>query len=102
MKLLIFSSVALLTCFTPVAYSWGAEGHRTVGRIAQNFLTNDVSNQVTALLGSFRSLENASTWADTIKRDPMWSWSAKLHFIDTKDDPATTCSVSEVRIVRPE
>ncbi|CAG8522206.1 8236_t:CDS:2 [Paraglomus occultum] len=99
MKLFIFSLITLLACFTPVTYSWGAAGHRTVGRIAQNFLTDDVSNQVNALLGE--SLEAVSTWADEIKRkDPSFNWAKPLHFIDTHDNPPKTCTVSMVRTVR--
>ncbi|CAG8556411.1 5938_t:CDS:2 [Paraglomus occultum] len=98
MKSFIFSSVALLVCLTPATYSWGSEGHRTVGRIAQNFLTSDVSNQVATLLGPSDTLESVSTWADIIKRDPMWTWSARLHFIDTQDDPTAVCNVDETEI----
>ncbi|RIA91316.1 S1/P1 nuclease [Glomus cerebriforme] len=95
----------LLTSFITIpspVNAWGAEAHKTIGQIAQNFLKPDIARKVAALFQdkSFGGqLPLASLWADEVKhrRGPFGVWSAPLHFLDTLDDPGRSCSVDMER-----
>jgi hypothetical protein len=82
------------------AAAWGNAGHQTVGYVAQEFLSAKALSNVKTLLGSTfnYSLGVAATWADTVKYEAAYTWSAPLHFVDANDSPLTgQCSVSETR-----
>jgi len=54
---------------------------------------------VTNILPSNETLESDSTWADTVRYEAGWEWSAPLHFINTPDwacnfQPARDCADS--------
>ena len=48
---------------------WGKTGHRVVGEIAENNLTEEVREKVRDLLDG-QSLANASTWAYEMRSNP--------------------------------
>lgn len=80
-------------------YGWGADGHMAVGYTAMQFLAPNALSFVQNSLGSSysRSLGPAATWADTVRSQAAYSWSAPFHFVDAEDNPPTSCSVSETR-----
>ncbi|KAF8807636.1 nuclease Le1 [Phlegmacium glaucopus] len=43
------------------------------------------------------SLGPAATWADEVRSETAFKWSAPFHFVDAQDNPPTSCSVSESR-----
>jgi len=80
-------------------YGWGANGHMTVGLVAMNFLSPKALSFVKSSLGATynESLGPAATWADDVRSETAFKWSAPFHFVDAEDSPPTSCSVSETR-----
>ncbi|MBI3283910.1 MAG: S1/P1 nuclease [Burkholderiales bacterium] len=68
MKKLLISVVLAAVSATPqLGFAWGAEGHQTVGAIADTLLAGSKAGaQVKALLGD-GSLEKISVWGDCVK-----------------------------------
>jgi hypothetical protein len=91
--------VAAITLASGAA-AWGNLGHETVGYVAQAFLAPKALSFVQTSLGSTynKSLGPAATWADTVKYETAYEWSAALHYVDAEDSPLSgSCSVSETR-----
>lgn len=66
-RILIPALMAALTCLPQLSFAWGAEGHQTVGAIADQLLVGTKAGaQVKALLGD-TSLEKIAVWADCVK-----------------------------------
>lgn len=65
----IFIASILLLCGSLPAAAWGPNGHRIVGQIAENHLTDAARKGISDLVGR-ASLTQISTWADEIKSDP--------------------------------
>ncbi|KAF7318834.1 Nuclease Le1 [Mycena chlorophos] len=80
-------------------YGWGAVGHQAIGYIAMQFLSPKALELVQTSLGTTYSgsLGPAAPWADQVRSLPAYSWSAPYHFVDSEDNPPTSCSVSESR-----
>jgi hypothetical protein len=76
----------LLSLAVPsTALAWGPNGHRIVGRIAMNHLTDEAARAVECLIGP-ESLAQVSTWPDEIRSDPNWAKAAPWHFISIDDN----------------
>jgi len=84
--------VLAIICFTAKAYGWGAEGHNVTALIAQTLLTDAAKAGVCKYLGSCQLVEYV-TWADDVRYTQQYAWSAPLHFMNTNDNPPTTCFV---------
>jgi len=78
-------TVLLLSCLC-VAHvlAWGPVGHEVVASIAQDLLSSDVASQVNNILNG-DSLSDVANWADQVKGQKAYSWSAILHYVDTDD-----------------
>jgi len=63
------------------AGAWGMLGHRIVGQIAENHLSNKAKKGVKAILGT-ESLAMASNWGDFIKSDPAYNYLYNWHFVN--------------------
>ena len=61
--------------------AWGSDGHKIVAQIAQNRLTSGVASKLDKILGGLK-LTDVATWADDVRHQPEWSWSAPYHFIN--------------------
>jgi hypothetical protein len=61
--------------------SWGATGHRTIGRIAENHLTPVAKAAVHDLLGD-QSLADVAIWADEVRREQAYAQTAPWHFLN--------------------
>ena len=83
MKRALTALFALLLA-APAAFAWGPNGHRIVGRIAENHLTDEAARAVQCLLGP-ESLAQVGTWADEIRSDPAWKKADPWHFISIDD-----------------
>jgi hypothetical protein len=75
---------ALLLSAPSSLFAWGPNGHRIVGRIAMNHLTDEAARAVECLLGP-EGLDQVSTWPDEIRSDPAWKQSTPWHFISIDD-----------------
>ena len=63
------------------AMAWGPNGHRIVGQIAENQLSDAARKGIAELVGR-ASLAQISTWADEIKSDPTWRHASPWHYIN--------------------
>ncbi|HEV8582498.1 MAG TPA: S1/P1 nuclease [Thermoanaerobaculia bacterium] len=88
MKRAHFAVFLLLLAGPSSLLAWGPNGHRIVGRIAANHLTDEAAVAVTSLIGP-EGLDQACTWADEIRNDPNWQPPLKnpspWHFISIDD-----------------
>jgi hypothetical protein len=75
----------LLLVMSSPACAWGPNGHRIVGRIAMNHLSEEAARAIEGLIGP-EGLDQASTWPDEIRSDPSWRRSVPWHFISIDDD----------------
>lgn len=86
--ILLFSMSISLFANKP---NWGATGHRTVGEIAENYLTRKAKKAINKLLDS-HGLAFYSTFADDIKSDKAFDKYYTWHYVnfdfDTEYDPA--------------
>jgi hypothetical protein len=76
--------IALLLLLPTYAYPWGKNGHRIVGRIAENHLTPEAAQAVEELLAP-EPLAYAGTWADWIRSDPAWNHADAWHYVTIED-----------------
>lgn len=76
-------ALLLLAVSSPV-YAWGPNGHRVVGRIAMNHLSEEAGRAVECLIGP-QGLDQVSTWPDEIRSDPGWRKAGPWHFISIDD-----------------
>ncbi|PSR78587.1 hypothetical protein PHLCEN_2v7334 [Hermanssonia centrifuga] len=86
----------------PAAYAWGAAGHQIVATIAQIYLHPTTLSNVCEILypGSSTSrqsppcnLATIASWADQIKRQPKYRYTAPLHYIGALGDhPSEACA----------
>jgi hypothetical protein len=76
----IFRTSISLICLIFLC-SWGRTGHETIAIIAQAHLTLRTAQTVHDLLGQ-ESLADVSNYADEIRTDSFFSFSAPWHYID--------------------
>ncbi len=71
----------LLTITTLLLLSWGRVGHEAIGYIAAAHLTPKTSAAIKDLLGN-ETLADVSNYADEIRPDSFFQYTAPWHFID--------------------
>lgn len=81
MPVFIRPALLLLLLFPHLVFAWGAEGHRTVGLIAERHLSRKAARQVKELLGT-ETLASVSTWADEVRSTPEYKSTAPWHFVN--------------------
>ncbi len=59
---------------------WGKTGHRVVGAIASDYLTEEAQEAIDEILGH-ESLAAASLWMDQIKSVPKWDYTHPWHWV---------------------
>lgn len=78
-------SILLLCIFTLTVYSngpdWGSTGHRTVGKIADSYLSKRAKREISKLLGG-ESLALVSTYGDDIKSDNAYRKYSVWHYVN--------------------
>lgn len=90
----------LLTCLS-TAHGWGGQGHRLIANIADAHLSPTARAEVARLLQGEPepSLAGVSTWADTIRDDEAWRWTAPMHYVKFDD---STCVYDAERACRDD
>jgi len=78
----LFVAITLVT-FAAVA-AWGSDGHKIVAQIAADLLSSDERAQCVKMAGA-SSLADIAAWADEVRDDAAYKWSAPLHFINNPD-----------------
>ncbi len=69
MKNYFFGITMVLILSSPLASAFGPTGHRTVGKIAENYLSAKAKKEIKKLLDG-NSLARVSTWPDKIRSAP--------------------------------
>lgn len=73
----------LLCLLSPLTlWAWGADGHRAVGKIAENHLSRKARREVQRLLGT-ETMTLVSTWPDEIRYYPEFKDTAPWHYVNT-------------------
>jgi hypothetical protein len=88
MKRIFYITLAFLMVFSTVKANkpeWGATGHRTVGKIADNYLTGKTKRKIAELLDG-QSLALVSTFGDDIKSDKRYSKFYTWHYVNMPFD----------------
>ncbi|MBW4890625.1 S1/P1 nuclease [Mucilaginibacter sp. HMF5004] len=73
--------VPVLLVLALVLQSWGIIGHRTVAKIAENHLTSKAKEEIAKLLGN-ESLPDVANWADEIRSDQRYNFTAPWHYVN--------------------
>ena len=83
MKKIVFLFVVFLTISVSSLAWWGQSGHRIVGEIADNYLTNKARKAIRGILGD-ESIAISSNWADFIKSDSTLAYLSPWHYINVR------------------
>ncbi|WP_187262995.1 S1/P1 nuclease [Pontibacter beigongshangensis] len=81
---LIFSIISIILLFTTQAFSWGQNGHRAVGLVAEQHLTRKTKKIVMEILED-NSLAEVSNWMDEIKSDTAYNHTHDWHWVTIPD-----------------
>jgi hypothetical protein len=81
MKKLLFLLLPLLS----FSNDWGKTGHRVIGQIAQDNLTETALTAITELLGG-ETLATVSTWPDEMRSNPDFRPYDKWHYVNLPED----------------
>jgi nuclease S1 len=76
--------LVLLLCLADPAAAWSARGHRLVAALAEAELSAGARDAALALLqpDGDASLAAVAAWADTVRDQPEWRWTAPLHYVN--------------------
>jgi hypothetical protein len=87
-KLSVVAGLLVLAAIVPVAaHSYGADGHRIAGMIAQARLCEAARREVGAV-GGGESLAELGLWADRIRSQQRWAHTGPWHYMNIPDDTA--------------
>ncbi|RZL61655.1 MAG: hypothetical protein EOO93_12720 [Pedobacter sp.] len=75
----ILSSLFVVISLTLI--SWGYTGHKTIGQLTENYLTENAKNEIKNLLGD-TTIAEACTWADDARKYPELKETANWHFLN--------------------
>ncbi|RZK16482.1 MAG: hypothetical protein EOO56_19840 [Hymenobacter sp.] len=78
----IFFALALLAAMPLHSWAWGAEGHRAIGSIAEQYLSRKARREVEALLGT-QTLAMVSTLPDEMRYLPAYKNTGPWHYVNT-------------------
>ena len=73
-----------IICSIGYLFAWGNTGHRVVGKIAEERLSNKAKRQIKNIIGH-HDLAYISFWADRIKSDPSWNHANDWHWATIPD-----------------
>ena len=80
MKKLILVSLLSVIAYSPAAFSWGKNGHRIVGEIAQRNLDSSTLKAIKNLAGD-DDLSRLANWPDEIRSDPKMGYTSPWHYV---------------------
>ena len=80
-----------------VSFRWGSDGHKITGLIARQQLTPQAAAVGDLLKGEGGTLAEVSTWADEVRRQYEYAWSAPLHFVNIPSGAAGYDAVRDCR-----
>ena len=71
--------------FTESVFGWGKTGHRIIGMVAENYLSEVAKTEIKKLLGH-HDISRISNWADEIRSDPTWGHASDWHYCTIPDN----------------
>lgn len=71
-------------CSHQYARAWGQTGHRTIGMVAETYLSSKVKKKLAEILEG-ESLAMASTWMDEIRSDRKYNYMSDWHWVTIPD-----------------
>ncbi|RLD24242.1 MAG: S1/P1 Nuclease [Bacteroidetes bacterium] len=66
------------------ASSWGLTGHRTIGKIAEVYLSKKAKKEIKKILGT-ETLAEVANWMDFIKSEPKYDHMKPWHYVTIPD-----------------
>ena len=78
MKNIALTVIALAISIS--TFGWGQTGHRVIGKIAENHLTEKAKKALKEIMGH-ESLAEASTWMDEIRSDKSYDFAKTWHYV---------------------
>ena len=78
MKNIILTTIAIAISIS--TFGWGQTGHRAIGKIAENHLTDKAKKALKEIMGH-ESLAEASTWMDEIRSDKKYNFAKTWHYV---------------------
>jgi len=82
----VVSVMLLSMCTVHSVPLWGQAGHSITAILAQKMLTSAATNEIKDLIPQQNGeLYLVANWADQIRSQPAYKWSAVLHYADTPD-----------------
>lgn len=93
------AAVLLFTLLPFSLFAWGVVGHRAIGRIAENHLTDKARREVAALLGP-ETLPLVSTYPDEVRSDPAYKYTGPWHYLDTTSNLPYAQYVATIDTIR--
>jgi len=92
-RLAMVAALAVTAFAARPALAWGDYGHRVIAQIAEANVSPKVRARIRALLAQekqlatpecpLRTIEDASVWADCIRRDDLrWGYTAPWHYVN--------------------
>jgi hypothetical protein len=76
-----FFFVFFVCLLSQKSMAWGLLGHRIIGAIAEQYLTEKTRTEIRKILGN-ETIAMASNWADFIKSDSTFDYLEAWHYID--------------------
>jgi hypothetical protein len=106
MNLLKYALFIIFAAFFVSLNAWTDYGHQMTADIAQHYLSSKAKFEISKILTETNGkMAPVSTWADTIKKNPKYSFSSVLHYSNTpgtcehdmkRDCPTLNCVVGAV------
>src|SRR4030095_16326708 len=87
-KILLLAATFISVSISSFAW-WGQNGHRIVGEIADNYLSNKARKAIHEILGD-ESIAITSNWPDFIKSDSTFNYLSAWHYINVKQGLSQT------------
>ena len=87
----------LLALITPLAGAYGPVGHRTIGYLAEKWLTPSAHQWISDILPPGFDFSEAAVWADHARDLEKWSWdTGPWHYVNNLNDnpPENICGIA--------
>lgn len=89
----------VLFAFLGLVNGFGFLGHRLASLCIWKQLSPEARARLVLIVTKSKFL-TLGGWPDVIKRQAGWTWTKKLHYLDTLDDPPSLCKIPDPSIIR--
>jgi hypothetical protein len=109
------TAVVCIAAAAPASALWGRDGHAIVAEIAWRELSPETRAAIEALLAendAGATIQETASWADAVRPQDAYRWSAPLHYVNmapdaaeylhSRDCPDQGCVVSAIQRFRDE